>query len=216
MDNTIISEKAFKQLLNYMPLYPIIMKYKICDGDIICKLMNGISVIIEVKKDTDNHTVKDVINSNQWDTIKSAAKESTYLIYASHNEEISDKMIDCGNLIVRYVEVYDQSQDFKPGITLLKYLNGLSSIGMYYIKVQYPNGNKEIALISPEEGEKWTTTEYWAGKCAFKTKEDCKEYIKKRYEKEFNRSYIYSVWYVESMSSVKLVHEYTYPETIGL
>ena len=207
-------EVAFKQKYDMEPMYPV--EKRGTDIDWVHHLPNDLIVINEFKKDTLHHTPTDIINRGQWEDIRALAGEKHYAIYSTHNEEISEKNIPSDKLIVRYVELNKQAIEFPAGITLKKYINGLGSVGMYYIKVKYPDETKEIALVSPEEGEKWTTREYWSDKCAFKTEEECLTYIKKRYEKEFNRSYIYSVYYVESMSSVKLVHEYTYPETIGL
>lgn len=186
------------------------------DIDMLQELTNGKWVWHEWKKDTLNHTPEEIIQTKQWKAIQRAAGTEDYAIYSTHNEEISDKDIPFENLTVRRVELNRQVLDFPAGISLQKYLNKIASVGMYYIKVKYAEGAEEIALVSPEEGEKWSTRDYWAEKCAFKTEEACTEYIKKRYEKEFNRSYIYSIYYVESTSSVKLVHRYTYPEMIGL
>ena len=207
-------EVAFRQKYNMEAAHTVSKFYT--DIDMLTELSNGKWVLHEFKKDTLNHTPEEIVQTKQWQAIRRLAGTDNYAIYSTHHEEISDKDIPFENLTVRYVELNGQALDFPAGISLQKYLNKIASVGMYYIKVKYPDETKEIALVSPEEGEKWTTREYWSEKCAFKTEEDCKEYIKKRYEKEFNRSYIYSVYYVESTSSVKLVHEYTYPETIGL
>lgn len=208
-------EIAFRQKYNMEAAHTVSKFYT--DIDMVTELSNDKLVLHEFKKDTLNHTPEEIIKTKQWKTIRKLAGTDNYAIYSTHNEEISDKDIPFENLIVRYVELNGQALDFPAGISLQKYLNKIASVGMYYITVKYPDQVKEeIALISPEEGEKWTSTQYWAEKCAFKTEEECLEYIKKRYEKEFNRSYIYSIHYAESTSSAKVVHRYTYPETIGL
>ena len=214
-DPSLVLEYKFEPL-EFVDLYPVVKESKITDGDIMLVLINGIAVVVEVKKKTDNHTPEKIIASDQWATIKTIAKESTYLIYATHDCEISDEMIHTGGLTVRYIEQYGKAVDFVEGVTLFKYLNKLASVGKYCIKVQYPTGNSEVALVSPDEDEKWTSTQLIANRCLFDSEEDCKEYIKKRYEKEFNQKYIYSIYYVESMTSTPLVHRYTYAETIGL
>lgn len=207
-------EVAFRQKYNMEAAHTVSKFYS--DIDMVTELSNDKLVLHEFKKDTLNHTPEEIIQTKQWKTIRKLAGTDNYAIYSTHNEEISDKDIPFENLIVRYVELNGQALDFPAGISLQKYLNKIASIGMYFIRVKYTEGNEEIALVSPEEGEKWTTREYWSEKCTFKTEDECKEYINKRYEKEFNRSYIYSIYYVESISSVKLVHRYTYEETIGL
>ena len=207
-------EVAFRQKYNMESANNIAKFYS--DIDMITELSNGKLVLHEFKKDTLNHTPAEIIQTKQWKIISQLASTDNYAIYSTHNEEISDKDIPFENLKVRYVELNGQALDFPAGISLQKYLNKIASVGMYYIKVKYSDGAEEVALKSPEEGEKWTTKEYWAEKCAFKSEEDCKEYINKRYEKAFNRPYIYSIYFVESTSSVKLVHRYTYEETIGL
>lgn len=207
-------EIAFRQKYNMEAAHTVSKFYT--DIDMLTELSNDKLVLHEFKKDTLNHTPEEIIQTKQWKAIRRLAGTENYAIYSTHNEEISDKDIPFENLKVRYVELNGQALDFPVGISLQKYLNKIASVGMYYIKVKYSDGAEEIALISPEEGERWTTKEYWAEKCAFKSEEDCKAYINKRYEKAFNRSYIYSVYFVESTSSVKLVHRYTYEETIGL
>lgn len=216
-NSTIDDIEAIKQILNFYALYIVIEPGKITDGDIEGKLINKVCFKCEVKKKTDNHTVEKIISSNQWDVFRSIARDEVYLIYATHNEAISDKPIDTSTLNVEYVEQYGKEVELKKAYTLLEYLNGLSSIGRYYITVKYPEAEKpEFALLSPREDGKWSSDKYWAKLSSFETEDECLTYIKKRYEKEFNQSYIYSIFYVESMSSVKLVHRYTYPETIGL
>ena len=207
-------EVAFRQKYNMEAAHTVSKFYT--DIDMLTELSNGKWVLHEFKKDTLNHTPEEIVQTKQWQAIRRLAGTDNYAIYSTHNEEISDKDIPFENLAVRYVELNGQALDFPAGISLQKYLNKIASVGMYYIKVKYAEGTEEIALVSPEEGEKWSTRDYWAEKCAFKTEEACTEYIKKRYEKEFNQSHIYSIYYVESTSSVKLVHRYTYPEIIGL
>lgn len=213
MEN-IKNEIAFRQKYDTNPLN--VVQKSGTDIDWVQPLPNNLIIINEWKKDTLNHTVENIINTPQWTTIRALAGEKHYAIYSTHNEEISDQDISTDKLIVRYVELNKQPIVFPVGITLKKYENALGSIGMYYIKVKYPQGNEEFALISPKENDNWTSTQYWSNNNAFKSEEDCLEYIKKRYEKEFNQSYIYSIYYVESISSVKLVHRYTYAEIIGL
>lgn len=208
-------EVAFKQKYDMEAAHAIAKFYT--DIDMVTELSNGKWVWHEWKKDmSPQHNPDQIIQTKQWKAIQRAASTEDYAIYSTHNEEISDKDIPFDKLFVRHVELNGQVLDFPAGISLQKYLNKIASIGMYYIKVKYSDGAEEIALISPEEGEKWTSKQYWAEKCAFKSEEDCLAYIKKRYEKEFNRSHTYSIYFAESMSSVKLVHRYTYPETIGL
>ena len=209
------SDIAFRQKYNMEAAHTVSKFYS--DIDMVTELSNDKLVLHEFKLDTLNHIPEEIVKTKQWKTIRRLAGTDTYAIYSTHHEEISDKDIPFENLTVRYVELNGQPIEFPAGISLQKYLNKIASVGMYYITVKYPDQVKEeIALISPEEGEKWTSTQYWAGKNTFKTEEDCVKYIKKRYEKEFNRSYIYSIHYAESTSSAKVVHRYTYPEIIGL
>jgi len=207
-------EVAFRQKYNMESANTVSKFYT--DIDMVTELSNDRLVLHEFKKDTLNHTTDEIIKTKQWQIIRKLAGSNNYAIYSTHHEEISDKDIPFENLLVRYVELNGQAINFQEGISLQKYLNKIASVGMYFIRVKYSEGIEEIALISPEEGEKWTTKYYWSEKCAFKSEEDCLNYIKKRYEKEFNRSYIYSIYYAESISSVKLIHRYTYEETIGL
>lgn len=213
MEN-IRSEIAFRQKYDTNPLNTV-QKYG-TDIDWLQHLPNGVWVVNEWKKNTSNHTPEEIIKSEQWAAIRKLAGQENYAIYSTHDEEISDKDISTDSLIVRYVELAGQPVEFKQGITLKKFENALGSVGMYYIKVKYANNKEEFALVSPSEGDSWTSAEYLSSKCAFSSEEACKAYIQKRYEKEFNRAYTYSVFHVESMSSVTVKHRYTYEEMIGL
>lgn len=210
------NEQAFIQKYDFDPLFCVTKEKSLTDCDCTGILTNDIGFVCEFKKDTLNHTIENVTSSGQWNTYRKLFKPNVFLIYATHNEEISDNIINTRNLIVRYVELDGKSMEFKQNISLLNYLNGLASIGMYYIKVTYPNNVSEIALISPNEADKWSSKDYWAGQSTFKTEDECKEYIKKRYEKDFNQKNIYSIYHVDSMKSAPLIHRYTYEEIIGL
>ena len=216
MDTTIRSLTALKQCLNFKPIYPVTKRTM--DIDLAGRLTNNSGFACEVKKDLEpEHNPKMIINSDKWDDLRFFFKESMYLIYATHSKEISEELIDTDTLIVRYIEQYGKEIPKLVGLPLLKCLNKISSIGVYYITVKYPNKkDEEFALHTPDEIGKWTSLVYWSGKNAFLTEASCIEYIKKRYEQEFNRPYIYSIHYAESMSSAKVIHRYTYEETIGL
>lgn len=207
-------EVAFRQKYNMEAAHTISKFYT--DIDMVTELSNGKLVLHEFKKDTLNHTPAEIIETKQWKTIRKLAGTDNYAIYSTHNEEISDKDIPFENLTVRYVELNGQALDFPAGISLQKYLNKIASVGMYFVRVKYLDGTEEIALVSPEEGEKWTTKCYWAEKCTFKSEEEAVQYIKKRYEKEFNQKYKYILYRVESETKIERVHVYTYEEMIGL
>jgi len=202
------SQLAFQQKYDMETANDVTTFYS--DVDMTTELPNKKFVVHEFKKDTLNHTPKQIIQTEQWQKVRKLAGTENYAIYSTHHEKISDKDIPFEKLFVRYVELNKQSISFPKGITLHAYLNKLGSINMYYIVVTYPNNQKEFAIISPKSGERWTTLQYLSRRCAFKTKEVCEQYIKTRYKKEYNREYIYSIYYKDSFDTAKLIKAYTY------
>lgn len=211
------SEVAFKQRYDTEPLNSV--QKSGTDIDWMDELPNGVWVVHEWKKKTENHKPEDIITTPQWNTIRRAAGNTGYAIYSTHDEEISDKLIPADKLTVRYVELNGQAVAFKEGILLCEYLNKLGSRNAYYIIVTYPETDThEMAIKSPAENQNWSINIKLAtsNQCIFKTEDDCKEYIKKRYEKDFNQKNIYSIYHIDQDGNKTLIHKYTYPETIGL
>jgi len=215
LENVVRNMKAFLQPIDMMTCSDVADNFGNTDGR--GELPNDEWFLFEVKKETDAHkNIEEYIKSRQWIGYQRTTAKDVYLIYCTHNEEISEKPINLANTIVRHVEKDGQILSLPEEMTFYTFLNKIGSIGKYCILVHYPNNTKEVALVSPSSGEKWTTEKFISKKCIFNTEEDCIKYIKKRFEKEFNREYTYSIYYRESLTKNKLVHEYTYPETIGL
>ena len=211
-------EVAFKQRYDTEDLNPV--QEDGTDIDWVDELPNGLVVWHEWKKDiSPQHDPDQIVLKKQWKKIQRAAGTEDYAIYSTHNEEVSEKNIPASKLIVRYVELNKQPIKFEPGIFLRDYLNELGATNAYFITVTYPDTKiTEMALKFPTPDQKWSLPMNQASskRCIFRTKEACIEYIKKRYEKDFNQKNKYSIYYNISKGNRSLVHEYTYPETSRL
>jgi hypothetical protein len=167
------------------------------DIDFSYELLNGRMAAIEVKKDTPRHAIKTIINSKQWEHYRKLCRDNTFLIYATHDCDISlNEDIPMDALTVRYIEENNQELKLSAPMSLKAVLKYLSSLNMYYVKVRYSN-TIEYALKSPIEG-KWSSIEYNGGAILFSTEAFARQFIDIRYRKSFNQKYIYEIWYVDS------------------
>ena len=210
MFDNVKSMEAFKQKTDFCGGdVPYIIR-RGTDIDFLYRLANNRLVAIEEKKDTVNHSVKNIINSFQWQDYRDAMKPTTYLVYATHNCEISENEdIPIEALTARYMELNKEEIQIPENIKLVELLNYLGSLNTYYIKVRYPDNKKEYALKHPIEN-RWSCYRYWSAYVSFSTKEQAETYINTRYKKEFNRNYVYEIWYIDETGNHNKINELKY------
>lgn len=212
MFDNVKSMEAFKQKTDFCGGdVPYIIR-RGTDIDFLYRLVNDRLVAIEEKKDTINHSVKNIINSRQWQDYRDAMKTTTYLVYATHDREIHENEdIPIEALTSRYMELDKEEIQIPENVKLTTLLNYLGSLNTYYIKVKYPDGAKEYALKSPI-GNRWSCYKYWSAYVAFMTKEQATTYIRQRYKKDFNRSYIYEIWAIDENGVHTKIEDVSYQE----
>lgn len=160
------------------------------DVDEGLKLKNDIILLIEIKKDTFNHTKEKVCNSAQWRFLQELAnnRSNIYLIYATHNQDIdANTPIKSNECEVQYIECCGKKIDLDCSNNLLevvKYFALKQNIEekiKYHIIVKYPNYTLEHAIRQPS-GPKWTLPYYSPISCDFNSKEEALRYIKTRFK----------------------------------
>lgn len=214
MFDNVKSMEAFKQKTDFCGGdVPYIIR-RGTDIDFLYRLVNNRLVAIEEKKDTVKHSVKNIINSFQWQDYRDAMKSTTYLVYATHNYEISEhEDIPIEALTARYMELDKEEIQIPENIKLVELLNYLGSLNTYYIKVKYPDNKKEYALKHPIKN-RWSCYKYWSAYVSFSTKEQAETYINTRYKKEFNRNYVYEIWYIDETGNHSKVNELKYESEV--
>ena len=215
MFDNIESIEAFKQKTDFCGgNIPKIVR-RGSDIDFTYELANGRIAAIEEKKDTFDHSVENIINSWQWAHYRKVCRDETYLIYVTHNKEISEKEdIPLDALTVRYLEVNKQEIKLERAFKLDELVNYLGSLNTYYIKVKYKNGRIEYALKHPID-ERWSGIDYFAASICFMTEEYARNYISTRYEKDFNQEYIYEIWHIDEDGKHTKIDEIKYNENIN-
>lgn len=215
MFDNVKSMEAFKQKTDFCGGdVPYIIR-RGTDIDFLYRLANKRLVAIEEKKDTVNHSVENIIESPQWQDYRDAMKTTTYLVYATHNREIKENEdIPIEALTARYMELDKQEIQIPENIKLTDLLNYLGSLNTYYVKVKYKDGTTEYALKHPINN-RWSCYKYWSAYVSFLTEEYARGYINIRYRKEFNREYIYEIWYINEEGNHSKVDEVKYqPEEL--
>jgi len=205
MFDNVKSMEAFKQKTDFCGGdVPYIIR-RGSDIDFTYELANDRIVAVEEKKETFNHSVDKIISSPQWKHYRKVCRDEHYLVYATHNCEISDKEdIPIEALTVKYMETNNQEVEIPEGLKLTDLLNYLGSLNTYYIKVHYKDDTIEYALKHPIDN-RWSCNKYWSAYVSFSTKDNAIDYINTRYKKEFNRDYIYEIWQVnEDGNNIKL------------
>lgn len=212
MFDNVKSMEAFKQKTDFCGGdIPYIIQ-RGTDIDFLYRLANDKLLAIEEKKDTPDHCIENIIKSSQWKLYRDAMKESTYLVYATHNKEIKENEdIPIEALTARYVEVNKQEIQIPENLKLTDLVNYLGSLNTYYIKVKYKNGTIEYALKYPINN-RWSCNRYWSAYISFLTESAARDYINIRYKKAFNRSYIYEIWYINEEGNHTKIDEILYKE----
>lgn len=166
---------------------------------------NNRKVFVHVESDFD---VKET-DLPAWGMWRETLPRDMYLVVVKNDE----------NNTILYAEQNAKSIEFAKDLTLISFLNKIGSVGLYFIEIRYPEQTPEqgrnFATLYPVD-ERWSVKNYFCAQCCLPTEEEAVQYIKKRYEKEFNRTYKYILYKVEAETKMERVHVYTYEEMIGL
>ena len=218
MYTNIKSMDAFMQKIDFSPIFDLTKSGT--DFDYACHLLNDKKVVFEVKKETPNHQVEQIINSPQWQKYRDFIKPEVYLVYATHNCEISaTEPISANNLTIRYAEVQGKPYKLEKPLPIREFLEELNgkkastpSKERYYIKVRYPNGTIEYAnrIVN---NKKWSNPVYNPRFMNFLSRDTVNHYIEQRYEKVFNQKYVYEIWYIDSDGNHSKIEESHYNTT---
>lgn len=185
------SIEALKQPLDFSPFARYCSDMSDIDG--IFRLKNGNRILLEVKKDTFNHTPDKIINGNQWQLLREIAdnRKNYYIIYATHNQQINaNELINLRDCKVRYVENCNRSLDcsiYEDLLDCVHWISFLHSEHKYYIVVKYPDGEMKYAICKPIE-KMWILDKYINISCDFDNYETAFNYIKTRYKKPMNKN----------------------------
>ena len=220
-NSNIKSMEAFLQKIDFSSTFDLTKSGT--DFDYACTLLNDKKVVFEVKKETLNHTVEEIIGSKQWQKYRDFFKPDVYLVYATHNCTISiTEPVPADKLTVKYVELNNKPLKLEKPLPIrefLEYLNDKKKSNIlterYYIKVKYPNGKIEFAnrIVN---NKKWSSPIYNARFMNFVSTETASHYIEQRYEKPFNQNYIYEIWFIDKEGQHKKVLETKYGDKITL
>lgn len=210
-NSNIKSMTAFMQKIDFSSVFDLTKHGT--DFDYACYLLNDKRVVFEVKKETPNHTVEKIINSSQWQMYRDFFKSDIYLVYATHNCEISDQPIPATELTVRYVELNGKPIKLENALPIRECLENLNGkkipTDRYYIKVKYPNGTIEYANRIVMD-KKWSNPCYNPKFMNFTSIDTASNYITQRYTKAFNQKYIYEIWYIDDTGEHSKVLETKY------
>lgn len=219
-DSNIKSMDAFLQKIDFSSTFDLTKSGT--DFDYACRTLNDKKVVFEVKKETPNHTVGEVIGSAQWQKYQDFFKPDVYLVYATHNCVVSvTEPIPAEKLTVRYAELNGKSLNLKNPMPVREFLEVLNekkstvATERYYIKVKYPNGTIEYAN-RVVNNKKWSSPVYNARFMNFVSADTVSHYIEQRYEKAFNQKYVYEIWFIDKDGQHKKVLETKYGDKITL
>lgn len=170
--------------------------------------------LIEIKKDTFNHSVNKIINSPQWNVYRDLANNrlNYFIVYATHNQPIDLRVpiraIDCK---VRYLENCGKSIDvcnFEDLLDCIHYFAFKKDLDeKYYIVIRYPDKTLQYAIRKPTQ-KMWSMPTYANVSCDFESLESAIKYIHTRYKaKNFNKLNHYIIYRAKDDCLVK---EYSY------
>lgn len=204
---------AIKQPLDFEKLYP----FTTCCSDIdgLLELNNGILMVIEIKKNTESHSVSNFNRSAQNSLLRKliSNREDILYVYCTHNININkDIPIEASDCIIKFVQRGGKEIAFKEGITLLEYVQEQSRKydydDEYYIVVKYPNGNLRYCIVAPKF-KQWTSDTYTKENNAFITQAEAKKYIEARFLSAMNHKNEYQL-YRKNKYGITLIDVFTY------
>lgn len=164
------------------------------------KLVNGVRGILEYKKKTPNHSLKNFVNTLQFGLLKEISESwNAHLIYALHNEAIDiNKPVNEDLTVVAQVLFNEKVLDYYNGLYLAHVLEDLryrDEDNFYYtIKVKYKDGSERYCKDGKLDHIWVVKKKEFAQK--FPSYEKAYNYMHKRFEhfniNEGNTYYIYN------------------------
>lgn len=202
------SLEAFCQKLNFEQVFPFC---SVCsDIDYIFRLINGIILIVEIKKDTESHKAENFLKTEQYKLMRDliGTREDVYFVYATHNNPISkDILIDASDCTVKFVRHNCDDTFIDSGISLTKFTKDLCYNeyikSEYYVMVKYPNGKMQYCIVAPES-KKWVTEYYNKDLHCFNDIRVVDTYIHDRFLCEYNYNNEYWVFRKDGDSIILL------------
>ena len=189
------SLEAFCQKLDFEQVFPFCTVGS--DVDYLFRLINGIILVVEVKKDTASHSVENFLNTEQYKLIRDliGTREDVYFVYVTHNNTISkDVLIEASDCTVKFVRHNCNDIVIDSGISLTKFVKDLCYNeylkSEYYVMVKYPNGKMQYCIVAPES-KKWVSDYYNKNLHSFKDIKIVDDYIHDRFlcEHNYNNEY---------------------------
>ena len=218
--------QAFNQGVNFAPVGNYTKCCSDVDGLFLVNDHLGQPHIIalEVKKETSNHSVEKIINSNQWKLYENAFIESAYLVYATHDLPISNEPIPTDELHIKRVELIDHENGNKifalpKNFTFVELLINIQHPNKYLIKAKYESQDEERFCV-PKPTEK-TNNKWYTDKVIsyilYDTVEEARKYIDSRYKNpKYTSNIQYSIYKNTGITSYQLVEKYKCKENSNI
>ena len=196
---------AFAQKLDFDKIFPFCTCGTDVDG--LFLLNNGIILVLEIKKETQSHTVENFLNTNQYQLLRSLIgnRLDVYFVYLI-DRDVDIEASDCQ---VKFVKHCDIETNIDSGILLTDFIKDLSRYNdiintEYYIVVRYPNTEMRYCVVAPQN-KQWSTTTYTKEKNMFKNMNEVNSYILDRFVAEFNRKNEYMIYRINEDKSTSLI-----------
>lgn len=179
------SLEAFGQKLDFEKLYPFTISGTDFDG--VFRLNNGIILIVEVKKETESHSVNNFLETEQYRLIRDIIgnREDIYFVYVTHTNCISkDISIEASNCVVKFVQHASDLTVIESGILLTDFVKSLSRNkymkSEYFIMIKYQNTQMEYCIASPKN-KIWSSKTYTDENNKFDSIDEVNKYISQRF-----------------------------------
>lgn len=190
------------------------------DVDGLLELNNGQLVVLEIKKDTPNHSYENIQNKSQFRLLQKLIgnRSDIIFIYATHNQPIDINIpIHLPSCEVKHIEIGGKEQEVIPEIKSLDNCIKYYSRFIYdplnlYLMVRYPNGKLEYCVVSPKY-KKWSTSNYNEEEHRFENYKEVDKYVEARYIQGYNQNNEYWLFKKENGSDI-LIKQYRYKEEV--
>ncbi len=218
--------QAFNQGIDFAPIGNYTKCCSDVDGLFLVNdhLGNPHVVALEVKKETINHSVEKIINSNQWKLYENAFASGTYLVYATHDLPISNEPIPTNELSVKYIEIIDHENGNKIIVlpecfSFVEFLINLQYPTKYMIKAKYRSQLEErfcVPYPTKETKKKWYTDKVMSY-ILYDTIEEARKYIDSRYKNpKYTSNIQYSIYKNTGIASYQLIEKYKCKENSNI
>ena len=191
--------KAIEQPLDFNTIMPFCVSASDVDG--ILQLNNGLTVVLEIKKETPSHSAHNFSNTSQYSILRNliANRSDILFIYATHTQEIDLNVpIDLGQCTVQILslagnalEITDETRNLAECIKV--YSRHTYSNDDLYVMVKYPDGKMEYCIVTPKY-KKWSTEYYDKSLHSFHSITEAKKYIEARFIQPYNKKNTYMLF----------------------